>query len=501
MRLSRRNLMQSGRDGRDRLGSASAQDRTSIMKPEYRKATDLLQALRQREVSSLELTEQAIARIEAQDGRLNAVPVRDFDRARTAAKGADAALARGETRPLLGLPMTVKESFNVAGLPTTWGIAGTKEIPVSQDAVAVTRLKAAGAVILGKSNIAALLADWQSDNPVYGRTANPYDTGRTPGGSSGGAAAALAAGYVALEMGSDIAGSLRAPAHYCGVYAHKPTLNLLPLRGHAPPGSPVRSVDTVMDLPVIGPMARSAGDLILALDVLAGPDEAEATAWQLRLPPPRFSSLKEARVLVLDSHPLVPSDASVRAITGDFAAKLEKAGCRVARSSPLLPDLAWIADTYRKLLFAFFGATMPEKEYAKAAAAGQNAMVASHRDWMQGNFVRTAIAESWRGFFRAFDILLCPVMPTAAFPHDRRPERERTISVDGNPVPYDAQFHWAGPATLNGLPATAFPAGLTQDGLPAGLQAIGSYLEDRTPLQFAALAEQAFGGFRPPPTP
>lgn len=468
------------------------------MTPEYRTAGELLRALRAREVSSLDLTEQAIARIEAQDGRLNAVPVRDFERARAAAKAADAALARGETRPLLGLPMTVKESFHVAGLPTTWGLPGTRDIPVTQDAVTVRRLREAGAVILGKTNVPPMLGDWQADNPVYGRTANPYDAARTPGGSSGGAAAALAAGYVALELGSDIGGSLRVPAHFCGVYAHKPTLNLVPRRGHAPPGVPVRSVDPDVDLPVVGPMARSAADLALALEVLAGPDDAEAVAYRLHLPPPRFASLKEARVLVLEEHPLLPTDTSVRAIIGDFAAGLEKEGCRVARSSPLLPDLALIAETYLTMLFAFFGATMPEKEYAEAAAAGRRGTTASHREWMQANFVRTAIADRWHGFFREFDILLCPVMPTAAFPHDSRPQPERTISIDGRSFPYDAQFHWAGPATLNGLPATAFPVGMTKDGLPVGLQAVGPYLEDRTPLHFAALAEQVFGGFRPP---
>ncbi len=207
--------------------------------------------------------------------------VRDFDRARAAAIEADRALARGERQPLLGIPMTVKEAFNVAGLPTTWGLPGMKEIPVTEDAVAIRRLKAAGAIVLGKTNVPAMLADWQTFNPVYGITNNPWDVARTPGGSSGGAAAALAAGFVSIEIGSDLNNSLRSPAHCCGIFAHKPTHGVVPMRGFAPPGVPVLSIGTDLDLGVIGPMARIAGDLAIALDVLAGPDDDKATAYQL----------------------------------------------------------------------------------------------------------------------------------------------------------------------------------------------------------------------------
>jgi len=190
--------------------------------------------------------------------------VRDFERARAAAIEADRALARGERGPLLGVPMTVKECANVAGLPTTWGIPGTERIPVTEDAVAVTRLKSAGAVVLGKTNVPLMLADMQSYNAIYGTTNNPWDLARTPGGSSGGAAAALAAGYVPLELGTDIGGSLRIPAHFCGVFAHKPTHGIVPLRGIVPPGTPSLSVPVRQDMAVAGPMARSAGDLALA---------------------------------------------------------------------------------------------------------------------------------------------------------------------------------------------------------------------------------------------
>jgi len=231
--------------------------------------------------------------------------VRDFERARDGAAEADRALARGERRPLLGLPMTVKESYHMAGLPTTWGMPQFKGWNPQEDAVAVRRLKEAGAVILGKTNAPLLLADWQSYNDIYGTTNNPWDITRTPGGSSGGSAAALAAGFVALEIGSDIAGSIRVPAHYCGVFGHKPSLGIVPFRGHTPPG--VEVLPGPIDLAVGGPLARSARDLELALGLLAGPDDPEARAYGLSLPPPRRRSLHELRALVIDSHPLLPS--------------------------------------------------------------------------------------------------------------------------------------------------------------------------------------------------
>src|SRR4051794_1929981 len=222
-------------------GGTHAQPTSSAVgKPDlsYRSAKELVAALAARQLSAVELVDQSITRIEAFDTRVNAVVVRDFDRARAAAREADAAVSRGERRPLLGLPMTIKESFNVAGLPTTWGIPGAKGWQPSEDAVIVARLKAAGAIILGKTNVPLMLADFQSYNDVYGTTNNPYDLGRTPGGSSGGSAAALAAGYGPLSLGSDIGGSPRVAAVHFGVSSHKPTLRLGPSRGPTPPPLP-----------------------------------------------------------------------------------------------------------------------------------------------------------------------------------------------------------------------------------------------------------------------
>jgi amidase len=475
--------------------------------------TALVEDLRSRRISAVEALEQAVGRIEARDGDINAVVVRDFERARAAAAAADAALARGDRRPLLGVPMTVKESFNVTGLPTTWGVAGAGGALPQHDAVAVARLKASGAVIIGKTNVSTYLADWQSVNAVYGRTQNPWDLQRTPGGSSGGAAAALAAGFVPLEVGSDLFGSLRVPAHCCGVFSHKPTHGLIPLRGHAPPGTPELSVGTDADLVVVGPLARSANDLMLALDVLAGPDDAQATGYRLELPPARHARLEDFRVLVLEKHPLLPISSEVGAEIQQFAANLRRAGATVSDKSSLLPDLTEVAETFGWLLLAFLGANFPDVVYASRRemaarlpaedkspeATRQRALVSSHRDWIREHRARVAISHQWRQLFREWDVVLCPVLPTTAFLHDEAEIDQRIIDVDGQRIPYGLQAIWSGLASLSGLPATTMPIGLGRSGLPVGVQIIGPYLEDRTPLVFAQLAERQFGGFRSPP--
>jgi len=478
---------------------------------EYRTVAELASGLARRQFSAAELVEHAIARIEALDGPINAVVVRDFERGRSAAVQADAALRRGEARPLLGIPMTVKESFHVAGLPTTWGIPRFKDWRATQDAVVVARAKAAGAVVLGKTNVPLLLSDVQSFNEIYGTTNNPWDLTRTPGGSSGGSAAALAAGYVPIELGSDLNGSLRAPAHYCGVFAHKPSLGLVPLRGHTPPATPALPVE--IDLAVAGPMARSAADLELLLNVIAGPDEPMATGYRMALGPPRHDRLQGFRVLIVDTHPLLPTAQSIRTAIDRFAEKLEKAGAKVARSSPLLPDLAQMARTYMLLLMSLAGADMPAEAHRRlqGVAAGLPAedqslsamrvrgIVLSHRDWIAADNVRRAIQQQWRDLFREWDVVVCPAEPIPAFPHDHAPREARRLDIDGRDFPFSDRVVWPGVATLPGLPATAVPIARTETGLPIGVQVIGPYLEDRTTLAFARLVERELGGFVRPP--
>jgi amidase len=475
----------------------------------YRSTRDLTAALAARELSAAELLEESIAAIERQDGTLGAVPVRDFERARAAAREADAALARGERRPLLGIPMTVKESFNVAGLPTTWGFPHAAGWIAADDAVAIARLKGAGAVIAGKTNVPEGLGDWQAYNEVYGATVNPWDPGRSPGGSSGGSAAALAAGYVSLELGSDIGGSLRAPAHFCGVFSHKPTYGLLPGRGHAPPGV----AGPPADLAVIGPLARTAGDIAIALEILAGPDGADAAAYRLALPPPRRTTIAGARVLVLDEHPDFPTAGSIRAMLDRVASALERDGALVARGSALVPDLARGARVFSSLLFAAMAARWPaaliERFRTQAAALDPadeslaacriRGAVLSHAAWLALDAERAQHRAAWSALFDAFDVVLAPPMPTPAFPHDRSDDFDaRLLDVDGVRCRYADQVVWAGLATESGLPATTVPIERTAEGLPIGLQIIGPPFGDRTTVAFAELLERRFGGFVAP---
>jgi amidase len=462
-------------------------------------ATELSAALAAKKVSAVELAQDAIGRIERHDAKIKAVCVRDFARGLDAARAADAARARGETRPLLGIPMTIKESVNIAGLPTTWGFPPQKDFKPSEDALSVSRIKDAGGVILGKTNVPIALGDWQSYNDIYGTTNNPYDLGRTPGGSSGGSSAALAAGYGALSIGTDIGGSLRVPAFHCGIYAHKPTFALVPARGNTPPPLPPLPFDR--DLSVLGPMGRSAADLSLLLDVIAGPDPLEAgKAYRLALPPPRHGEFKDFRVLLLD--------------TNNLADNLGKSGVTVTRTSPLLPDFAASTRLYMRLLMSFLSASFLPEVYAGAQTAAAalapddmslraerlRGIALSHRDWLIADGGRTRLRAQWREFFKAFDAVICPVMPTPAYPHDHSPEQEtRHVDIDGKEYPYPDQLAWPGIATLPGLPATAIPLGLSPEGLPVGVQIVGPWLEDRTPLKLAELIEREFGGFVPPP--
>jgi amidase len=478
----------------------------------YASAADTAKALVGKKISSVELTQQVIGRMERYEPQLNAVCVRDFERALEAARAADAAIAKGERKPLLGVPMTIKESFNLAGTPTTWGFPHGKDFIAKDDALAVERVKAVGAVIVGKTNVPQALADWQSYNAVYGASNNPYNVTRTPGGSSGGSAASLAAGYGPLSLGSDIGGSLRVPAHFCGVTAHKPTWNIAPSRGQTPPFIPPLPGD--IDLAVIGPMARTVGDLVTVLDIIAGPDPLnDAAAYTFSLPAARHEAMKDFRVLVLDSHPLSPTSKAVAEGVARVEEVLRKGGAKVERSSAALPDLVANGKLYMRLLLGTLGATFPPDVYENVAqmvkaldpkipelaAERFRGMVMTHRDWFFADAERRGLRMQWRAFFQQFDAVVCPVLPTPAFPHDHSDEQaSRTLKVDDKTMLYQDMLLWPGVATLPGLPATAIPTGLSAEGLPVGVQIIGPWLEDRTPLKLATLIERELGGFVPP---
>jgi amidase len=436
-------------------------------------AAALAAGLKRKAFSAQELCEASIARIEALDPQINAVVVRDFERARAEARLADNVLARGETKPLLGIPVTVKESFDLRGHPTTWGFPEHHEHRAREDALVVQRLKAAGAVVLGKTNVPPALGDWQSANPIYGRTNNPHDPSRTPGGSSGGSASAIAMGFSALEVGSDIGGSVRVPAAFCGVFGHKTSYGVIPLGGHAPGGMLIAP----QLLGVIGPIARSADDLVAGLDVIAGPD-AESPANRLALPLPRHGRLASYRVFVLDEHPAVSADADIRGAIEALADELTKAGASVARQSSLLPDMHSSWRTYQAMLHTII---------TRRQANNSRPPITAH-DWLGHLDDQLRIRKQWADFFRHFDVVLAPCFGTPAFPHsDEADWRKRDLMMDGEPSNFGAQLAWAGIATVANLPATAIPLGVNRQGLPLSVQAIGPFLEDKTTIEFARL--------------
>lgn len=473
-------------------------------------------ALERGDVSSVELVDACVARIEALNPSLNAVVATDFERAREAARSADDARSTGAALgPLHGIPMTIKDALETAGLVTTSGAPELRDHVPTADAVAVERAVAAGAIVLGKTNLPMYAGDWQTYNEVYGRTNNPWDVTRTVGGSSGGSAASLAAGFVPLEIGSDIAGSIRNPAHYCGVYGHKPSYGIVPTRGHIP-GPPGTKAEA--DLGIVGPMARTPEDLTLLLDVLAGPDDLEAPGWTLELPPSRADRLEDFRVGVWMDDPLCPIDSAVRTQLEETVEALRP---HVQLVEPRLPfELEDLMEPYVRLLVGVIGNGFPSSlkvlsglllpHYALTERLGlegdivtksaTRALVQSHAKWSAANERREKLRWSCHELFRDVDVLLTPVTPVAAFTHRTSGNQlTRRISVDGKSRPYTDHIPWIALATVASLPATSAPAGRTPEGLPVNVQIVGPYLGDRTTLRFAELLRDLRGGFVAPP--
>ncbi|MBV8577644.1 MAG: amidase, partial [Acetobacteraceae bacterium] len=437
-----------------------------------------------------------------------AVVVRDFERARETARALDNASEEDKDGPLFGVPMTVKESFDVAGLPTTWGYEHHKDNMAKEDALAVQRFKRAGAVIFGKTNVPVSLMDWQSFNPIYGTTSNPWNPDHTPGGSSGGAAAALAAGFAGLEAGSDIGGSIRVPAHYCGVFGHKPTWGLCPPRGHSLVGAAAMT-----DISVIGPLARSAGDLGLALDLLGRPDEAE-TGLELRLPSARLEGFRGLRVALWPDQPGVETDAETVAKLRELGRFLEREEAYVDMYARPAFDPEEAFHLYLRLLFTGISGRMTEEalaqtreEVAKLAPddMSSNAIMIRcvdlpHRDWLRLNERRHQLRRIWGAFFQEWDVLLCPVIATPAMPHMQAGLISgRRVPVNEREIWYDDMLFWPGLTGGYHLPATVAPLGFSQKGLPIGVQIAGPLYGDRTTIHVAGLLEQAGCRFTPPP--
>src|SRR5437773_9613773 len=444
-------------------------------------AGDMLRALAGRQVSAVELLELHVVRIARHDGTLNAIVTRDFERARRQAEAADTARARGEEGPLLGLPMTLKESINVTGLRTTVGVPEWSRFVSDHDAPATTRVRKAGAVLLGKTNVPPILADWQADNPIFGRTVNPWDPTRTPGGSTGGGAAALAAGLTPLEVGSDIGGSIRVPAVFCGVYGHKPSETALPRSGQFPM-PPLPNAAVVMG--VQGPLARSAEDLELALSVLTGPDVGEDVAWRVELPPARREGLADFRVAVLPPIPWLGVDGQIAGALAGLASRLGRLGCAVKQAQPeALGDHREHHGLYRTLLSAVTSARVDEEGrrqriamYEKAddefSRAHLRGLTSRPGDYIVWNARREQYRAAWRAFFRDWDVLLAPAINVLAYPHIARAwppddsDLTLTFTVDGRAVPYLHGVVYPGSSTVAGQPATAFPVGVSRAGLP-----------------------------------
>jgi amidase len=476
----------------------------------------MLDALREGQISAVELLELHYARIDRYNRALNAVVWYDDVHARRMAAKADRgricseSASKGASTPtLLGLPITVKDSVHVRGMPTTSGLPERADALAREDAPAVARLRSAGAVILGQTNLPPFAGDWQSDNPLYGRSNNPWDVSRTPGGSTGGGAAAVAAGMSPLELGSDIGGSIRVPSAFCGIYGHKPSETAVRSVGHLP-GSSLPNAARAMA--VQGPLARCAEDLELALDVIAGPQAGESVAWRLELPPARHQQLSDYRVAVLPAVPWLPVDPEIGGALDALATQLGRSGATVKETQPsAFGDLRNYYRTYRRLLSALVnagrGAADRHREADAMRAQGDafddmawaDGLEASASDYLTWFAHRERYRAALRAFFLEWDVLLSPADIVCAFPHMPQPMPERWFEIGGQRVPYGRQALYPSLASLSGHPATVFPVGLNQGRLPIGLQAIGPYLEDRTTIRFAALVGQAYGGYQRPP--
>ncbi|MFN0041158.1 MAG: amidase [Burkholderiales bacterium] len=471
-------------------------------------AKKLSALIRRRKVGCVELLDLYLKRIGRLNPKVNAVVVLDEERARDRARKADRAATSGDLwGPLHGVPMTVKESFDLEGHPTTWGRADMKGNIAPRHALAVHRLLGAGAVVFGKTNVPVMLSDWQTFNPVYGTTNNPWDLSRVPGGSSGGAAAALAAGLTGLELGSDIGASIRNPAHYCGVFGHKPTFELCPIRGHnLPPNLGTK------DMMVIGPLARSADDLDMALRLIALPDENAARGLKVALARP-VPGIRKLRIGVLADAETAPVDKAVQERVLAAAACFARHGAKVSNKARPEIDPHEAHKTFIHLVRGATSSALTDEQFAKQSDAAAKlapndesyqawmlrANTMSIREWHSWHEKRERMRARWAEFFRDWDLLLCPAAATAAFPHNQKGERwERMIMVNGKPQPSTTQLFWAGYPGMAWLPSTVAPAGFTKEGLPVGVQIVGPQYGDLSTIAAAKFLEREFQPFVAP---
>lgn len=502
---------------RELLASASALIAAGMIPPalsapvtdlDFVSALDAAARIKAKQVSSVELTSRMFARIDKYNPKLNAFTYQMRDQALAQARQADAALSSGsQVGPFHGVPICVKESFGVKGEPDTWGFVAFKDSRAPANSEAVQRLLDSGAILLGGTNVPLNLMDWQSFNDIYGTTNNPWDLTRTPGGSSGGSAAALAAGLSYLSIGSDIGGSLRVPASFCGVFAHKSTLDLVSRTGQQPGGGAgLPGFST--GLAVAGPMARTARDLMAALRVLGGPEGYKRKAWSWKLPPPRNHALKQFRVGYVFDSPMASPTSDVRPLLDRTLKALERAGAQLRPGWPPGYDLRAAYNNYMFLLSAFnFSIEGKQAQEADRKTYEQNPQnpfaagsLSSYADWQQQRLEQLSIRAMWQRYFEQVDVFLMPAGFTVAFHHDHTGDIDsRIIHTPDGDRPYMQMMPWMVTATLTGCPATAAPIGESSSGLPVGIQIMGPFWEDATPIEFAALLSDEIGGFKAPP--
>ncbi len=452
-------------------------------------ATEIQAAIRSRSISSREILGACVDKMDRLNGVVNAVVTTDLDRAEELAGRADDAAARGSwLGELHGLPFTVKDAIETAGMRSTGGAEELVDHVPTVDAPAVARLSQAGAVLFGKTNAPKWSADFQTHNELFGTTNNPWDLSRTTGGSSGGAAAAVAVGMSAFELGTDIGGSVRIPAGYCGVFGHKPSFGVVSQRGYL---DRVGGGTIDADINVFGPLARSVADLRLLLDVLAEPDADEGVAWRLELPPPRSSDLSGLRIGTWLDDPEASVDSEVGDALLGAVELFGKAGARVTGDRPPL-GIDHVLGLFLRLTGAAISVSIDPQELGDLGI--------DHRRWLDLTVERNRIRDVWKRWFADHDVLLCPVMPMAPFPHQTdQPFIDRTILINGSPRPHVACTAWTGLVGMAYLPSTVIPVGRTASGLPVGMQVVGPYLEDRTSLAAAQLLSEVLGPWEPPP--
>ena len=474
--------------------------------PDFGTALEAAAAIRARQISSVELTQHTLRRIDAFQPALNAYVYQLREEALAAAARADDAVARQTaTGALHGVPINVKESFGVEGQPCTWGIPPLKTSKAPAHAVAVRRLLEAGAILLGATNVPFELMDGQAFNDIYGTSNNPWDRARTPGGSSGGTAASLAAGMAFFSLGSDIGGSIRGPASFCGIYGHKPTLDVVSLVGHAPGGVREPAGFSTL-LAVAGPMARDADDLEAGMQILGGPEHPDSKAFQWTLPSSRHQALRDYRIGYVLEDPIVPVSTETKSVLESAIRACERAGATIRRGWPEGFSFQQLVDTYLFLLGAIVFSLTPaqQQEHARSQLATRREQfirgaLSSFAEWQQKNMERLAYRAMWERFFESVDVFLLPTTFTAAFPHDQTHPDVRMIPMpEGGAASFWNLLSYIAPATLTGCPATTAPVGLSRSGLPVGLQIVGPYLEDATAIDFARLLAREMGGFQRP---